>query len=61
VRRGGGGDRGAGRVDGEAVAAVEPKLTPLASVKSVPVVVTVVPPESGPTAGLTALMVGRAS
>ena len=43
------------------VAAVVPKLTPVAPVKLVPVMVTVVPPVAGPVAGLTDVTVGAAS
>ena len=43
------------------VAAVAPKLTPVAPVKLVPVTVTEVPPPSGPARGLTALTVGATS
>ena len=43
------------------VAAVEPKLTPVAPLKPVPVMVTEVPPARGPAAGLMALTVGAAS
>ena len=39
----------------------EPKLTALAAEKLVPVMVTVVPPFSGPEMGLMALTVGSAS
>ena len=49
-RGGGGGDLG-GRVHGEAEAAVPPKLTAVAPVKSVPVMVTTVPPVVGPVFG----------
>ena len=37
----------------ENVAAVPPKLTPVAPVKPVPLIVTVVPPVVGPDVGLT--------
>jgi hypothetical protein len=40
------------------VAAVPPKVTAVTPVKSVPVMVTLVPPASGPEAGDTVLMVG---
>ena len=40
---------------------VVPKLTALAPVKPVPVMVTVVPPAGGPATGLTAVTVGAAS
>ena len=40
------------------VAAVVPKLTALAPAKSVPVMVTVLPPVGGPAVGLMALTVG---
>jgi hypothetical protein len=39
-------------------AGVAPKLTPVASVKPVPVIVTVVPPVAGPVSGPTRLTVG---
>jgi hypothetical protein len=39
-------------------AGVAPKLTAVAPVKADPVIVTVVPPASGPAAGLTLLTVG---
>ena len=42
----------------KAVAAVVPKLTAVAPVKSVPVMVTEVPPAVGPTVGLTPVTVG---
>jgi len=42
-------------------APVEPKLTPVAPVKSVPVMVTGVCPDSGPDSGLTAVTVGASS
>ena len=42
------------------VAAVAPKLTAVAPVKPVPVMVTEVPPASGPAVGLTAVTVGAA-
>ena len=38
-----------------------PKLTALAPVKSVPVMVTTVPPAVGPEAGLTPVTVGGAA
>ena len=41
-----------------AVAAVEPNLTAVAPVKSVPVMVTAVPPAVDPLFGLTAVTVG---
>ncbi len=41
-------------------AGVEPKSTAVAPVKSVPVMVTVVPPAVGPAVGLTAVTVGAA-
>ena len=40
------------------VAAVEPNITAVAPVNPVPVMVTVVPPESRPVAGLIAVTVG---
>jgi len=40
------------------VAATPPKLTPVAPVKFVPVIVTLVPPAAGPLAGLTEVTVG---
>ena len=40
------------------VAALPPKLTPVAPLKSVPVMVTEVPPAAGPLPGATALTVG---
>ena len=40
------------------VACWPPKLTALAPVKPVPVMVTVVPPVSGPTAGLSSVTLG---
>jgi hypothetical protein len=40
------------------VAAVDPNLTALAPVRFVPVIVTLVPPPSGPAVGLTAVTVG---
>jgi len=43
------------------VAAVVPKLTAVAPRKSVPVMVTLVPPVSGPLLGLTAVTAGAAS
>jgi hypothetical protein len=43
------------------VAAEAPKLTTVAFVKSVPVIVTDVPPESGPPLGLTPVTVGAAT
>jgi hypothetical protein len=43
------------------VAAVEPKWTAMASVKPVPVIVTGVPPASGPAPGLTPVTVGTGS
>jgi len=43
------------------VAAVELKLTALAPVKPVPVMLTTVPPGSSPATGLMALTVGEAS
>ena len=42
-------------------AGLQPKLTALAPEKLVPVMVTVVPPASGPAMGLTAVTVGAAS
>ncbi len=42
------------------LAATEPKSTALASRNPVPVMVTVVPPASGPDTGLTAVTVGAA-
>ena len=44
----------------EMVAAADPKSTAVASRNPVPVMVTVVPPLSGPATGLTALTVGAA-
>ena len=38
---------------------MEPKLTAVAPVKLVPVMVTEMPPASGPATGLTAVTVGR--
>jgi hypothetical protein len=43
------------------VAAVEPKWTAVAPLKLVPVMVTLVPPLTGPTFGLTAVTVGFAA
>ena len=43
------------------VAAVYPKLTTAAAVKPVPVIVTEVPPASGPAVGLMFVTVGAAS
>ena len=43
------------------VAAVAPKLTALAPVKLVPVIVTEVPPAVGPAVGLTPVTVGAAT
>jgi hypothetical protein len=43
------------------VAAVAPKLTAVAPVKPVPVIVTEVPPVSGPFVGLTFVTVGAAT
>ena len=40
-------------------AGAEPKLTVLPLVKFVPVIVTSVPPDSGPAFGLTSVTVGR--
>ena len=40
------------------VAAVEPKLTPVAPVKFVPVIVTWLPPAAGPEVGETAVTLG---
>ena len=42
------------------LAAVEPNFTPLAAVKLVPVIVTVVPPAVGPEVGLIDVTVGAA-
>ena len=42
------------------VAAVEPKLTAVAPVRLVPVIVTLVPPASGPAAGATCVTPGAA-
>jgi hypothetical protein len=39
-------------------AATPPKVTPVTFVKSVPVMVTVVPPVSGPLLGVTLVMLG---
>ena len=41
------------------VAAIEPKSTALAPVKLVPVIVTVVPPPTGPLVGLIEVIVGE--
>ena len=43
------------------VAGLEPKLTAVAPRKSVPVMVTLVPPVSGPLLGLRAVTVGAGS
>ena len=42
------------------VAGVVPKSTAVAPVKSVPVIVTVVPPDAGPSVGLMLITVGVA-
>ncbi len=42
-------------------AAVAPKLTAVAPVKFVPVMVTLVPPDGGPVFGLTLVTVGAAT
>ena len=42
------------------VAALLPNLTPVAPMKFVPVIVTVVPPPAGPDFGLIAVTVGAA-
>ena len=42
------------------VAGVPPKVTVVAPMKSVPVIVTVVPPAAGPAPGETPLTVGAA-
>lgn len=44
-----------------AVAAVPPMVTPVAPVKFVPVMVTLVPPDVGPLDGLIEAMVGAAA
>ncbi len=49
-----------GELKMELPAANEPKLTLVKSVKSVPVRVTELPPDSGPAVGLMALTVGAA-
>jgi hypothetical protein len=43
------------------VAALDPKLTAVAPVRSVPVIVTDVPPVAGPAEGDTAVTVGAAT
>ena len=53
-----GGDLGVG-VHGEEWPAVSPKSTAVAPVKSVPVIVTEVPPAAGPLVGLRPVTVGR--
>ena len=47
-----------GEVTEKLVAGTPPNDTPVTLVKSVPVIVTVVPPTLGPVAGLTAVTVG---
>ena len=48
-------------VTAKLAAAVPPKVTAVAPVKLLPVIVTLVPPDAGPEAGATAVTVGPAT